>query len=87
MVADADTAFHTAQRSYAGTVIEGWIRLAQTADSLARATAAVREIKDAAARAKRAGTTATAIERTLLGTTSSDLGRALAGLRRDLLGM
>ena len=80
-------AFQTARRSFAGTVIEDWIRQAKTADKLARAAASVREITDAAARAKRAGATASDIEQALVDITSADLWRTLASLRRDLLEM
>ena len=79
--------FQTARRSFAGTVIEDWIRQAKTADKLTRAAASVREIRDAEARAKRAGATASDIEQALVDITSADLWRALASLRRDLLKM
>jgi hypothetical protein len=84
---EADSAFHAARRSWAGTVVEDWLEQAQDADVLVRAAIAVRAIENGAARAKRARTTATAIEEALAGITSIDLWRALTGLRRELLAM
>ncbi len=84
---EADRAFQSGKRSFAGTVIEDWIRQAQTVDALAREAAAARADKSAAARAKRIRATATEIERKLVGVTSADLRRVLADLRRDLLAL
>jgi hypothetical protein len=84
---EAERAFQSGKRSFAGTVIENWIRQAQTVDTLAREAEAARGVKNTAARAKRIRAAAADIERQLVATTSADLWRVLANLRRDLLAL
>ena len=83
--ADADRVLQAAMRSFAGTVVEAFVRAAGKADVLARAAAEARSTKSAGARERLGRAAVAAIERELPAVTHAGLWRALARLRGELL--